>query len=556
MAHLTLYRKYRPQNFAEIVNQQHVKLTIQQEIVNGDVSHAFLFYGPRGIGKTTTARVLAKALNCEKRKKSEFEPCNTCDTCKAITEGSSLSIVEVDAASQTGVDNVRDNIIANARIAVKANEYKVFIIDEVHMLSTPSFNALLKTLEEPPERVIFVLATTEIHKIPETIISRCQRFDFHTIEASILKEHLLAIAKKEKRKIDDQVVSSIVKKSGGYARDAMSLLGQVFTLEGDITVEKASFILPVSNQEDIILFLEHIAALQIKEAMLFLTKKQQEGFKPHIFAQDCIDFLHELMLKAIGSHPDIFEGEVSTELLPRIETLSKNFSSRQFLELLDVFIKRRQELKNLDQGILPLELAVIQVCAAHGAPPAPVHRPTPQPVAPRQAPVQPQPAAPKPSTPPVEPVVKPAEPAKPKPIKKVEPIVEEAAPVAIDPNNTCSFQEVQSQWGSIMQAISDGHHSVFIVLNTAQLREGPGGVPELAFKYQMHHDHVKRSMGVIVDYCKDCLPGKAVQFNLVLDQGLERAPLGDVEEPQSEEVSAIADEFSSLADAFGGSVME
>ena len=174
----SLYRKYRPQNFSQILGQNHIKTTLQNEILLNKVAHAYLFCGPRAVGKTTLARVLAKAVNCDNRPSDSFEPCNECSTCRSINDFNNLDIIEIDAASNTGVDNVRDNIIALSRVRAMADKYRVFIIDEVHMLSNPAFNALLKTLEEPPAKVIFILCTTEVYKVPSTIISRCQRFDF------------------------------------------------------------------------------------------------------------------------------------------------------------------------------------------------------------------------------------------------------------------------------------------------------------------------------------------------------------------------------------------
>ena len=229
MNYVVTARKWRPQIFEEVVGQEHISRTIKNAIVSKRIAHAFLFAGPRGVGKTTTARILAKALNCKNN--TTGEPCNECDTCKAFNSSQSLDIIEIDGASNRRIEEIR-SLREAVKYAPTTGSYKIFIIDEVHMLTTESFNALLKTLEEPPEHAIFIFATTDVHKVPLTIISRCQRFDFRRIELDAIKNQLSKIAKADNINIDDQALTFIAKKADGALRDAQSLFDQVVSFGG------------------------------------------------------------------------------------------------------------------------------------------------------------------------------------------------------------------------------------------------------------------------------------------------------------------------------------
>src|SRR5918998_1605608 len=249
MPYLSLYRKYRPQTFDDILGQGHVSETLARAIVEDRVAHAYLFTGPRGTGKTSTARILAKALNCERGPTPN--PCGKCEPCVAIAGGSSLDVIEMDAASHSKVDETRE-VLAGVPLATAGGRRKVYVIDEVHMLSTPSFNALLKTLEEPPAHVLFVLATTEAHKVLPTIVSRTQRFDFRRLPADLLQEHLARIAGLEGIEIGPEALSVIARHADGSARDALSLLDQLSSLGGRVVEEDVSQLLG-GRREDALL---------------------------------------------------------------------------------------------------------------------------------------------------------------------------------------------------------------------------------------------------------------------------------------------------------------
>lgn len=229
MPNLVLYRKYRPQNFKDVVGQKHVVRTITNAIAAGEFAHAYLFTGPRGTGKTTLARLIAKSLNCENRKKGEYEPCGKCVSCEEIAKGVAVDVIEIDAASNRRIDEIRQ-LQEGIRFAPARSKYKVYIVDEVHMLTKEAFNALLKTLEEPPEHAVFVLATTELRKVLPTIISRSQKFDLQRLRHSEIKERLVLLSKREAKKVDPKILDIIAARADGSIRDGESMLGQIFAM--------------------------------------------------------------------------------------------------------------------------------------------------------------------------------------------------------------------------------------------------------------------------------------------------------------------------------------
>ncbi len=358
----SIYQKYRPQTFAEMVGQKHIKLTLQNEIESGNFVHAYLFCGPRGLGKTTLARLFAKSINCEQRKENESEPCNSCNACQEITLGKSMDVIEIDAASNTGVDNVRENIIENVRFAPSKRKYKVFIIDEVHMLSISAFNALLKTLEEPPKHTIFILCTTEIHKVPETIISRCQRFDLKKVPADEMIKRLQRIATAEKVKIDKEVFEIIASKSEGCMRDAESLLGQVLSLGNKkIVLDDIKTILPSSKIDIVLNFLTLILTDQPGKAINYLNQLVEDGVDLEVFIKEFVELVRKLILiKSEARKAEWFD--LPNKLLNQIKEIIGHVNMGKLAQIVKFFLQALIEIKNSPIVQLPIELAIVQLC--------------------------------------------------------------------------------------------------------------------------------------------------------------------------------------------------
>lgn len=396
---MALYHTYRPQTFADVIDQEHVVTTLKSQIILGKLAHAYLFSGPRGIGKTTTARILAKAINCKTRATDSAEPCGTCDACRDITDGRSIDVIEIDAASHTGVDHVREQIIENAQFKPTSLRYKIFIIDEVHMLSTSAFNALLKTLEEPPAHVMFILATTELHKIPETILSRCQRFHFRKIPYDNMKKHLTHIATNEGIEIEENVLDRVIVKSDGCARDAVSLLDQLMASGAKkITRESASLVLPQSNREDSVRLLTALAKRDSRAAFENLGAITDGGTNLAEFADDLVRTLRLMIVMRHAPQSAAETADMSDSMRSSIVALEPLIHPREMVALIDLILRRRQDMRSSPIPELPLEMAIIEWCT---------DEPAPRPAAPAPAAPAPTPA---PSTPkePLKPISQPA----------------------------------------------------------------------------------------------------------------------------------------------------
>lgn len=299
MSYMALYRKFRPSAFDEVKGQDHIVTTLKNQLEAGRIGHAYLFCGTRGTGKTSVAKLLAKAVNCEHPE--DGNPCGVCESCREIQEGSSMNVMEIDAASNNGVDNIRD-IKEQVQYSPASGKYKVFIIDEVHMLSMGAFNALLKTLEEPPEYVIFILATTEVHKIPITILSRCQRYDFHRITADVIADRLMELMSEEHVEAEEKALRYVARMADGSMRDALSLLDQciAFYLGKKLTYEN---VLEVLGTVDISVYarlLDSILANDVTEVIGIVGKVVEQGRELSQFITDFIWYLRNLLLAGKG----------------------------------------------------------------------------------------------------------------------------------------------------------------------------------------------------------------------------------------------------------------
>jgi len=359
MASQVFYRKWRSQTLTELVGQPHVTQTLLNALKNGNVSHAYLFCGPRGTGKTSTARILAKAVNCLTNN-GRGEPCNTCEMCLAVTEDRAMDVIEIDAASNRGIDDIRD-LREKVNYAPSQARRKVYIIDEFHMLSKDASNALLKTLEEPPPHVIFVLATTEAHKVLPTILSRCQHFDFHRLSRADMVVKLTQVCAAEKINIELQSLNLIARSSTGSMRDAYNLLEQLYSYYGaDINFSQLQSMLGITGDWRAKEIVKHIISNNITGGMSTLNSVNSDGLDLHQFNRELVEYLRGLLLVKTGAAESV---DLTVEDLAELKELADKAALPQILTAVKLF--GQIELGNKDNSTLPLELALVECYLAH-----------------------------------------------------------------------------------------------------------------------------------------------------------------------------------------------
>ena len=517
MSYKVFALKWRPNNFDEIISQNHVTNTLKSAIKANRLAHAYLFAGPRGVGKTSTARILSKALNCKNG--PTLNPCQECSACKEISRGNSLDVIEIDGASNRGIDEIR-TLRENVKFAPTHGNFKIYIIDEVHMLTEPAFNALLKTLEEPPPYVKFIFATTRPDKIPLTILSRCQRFDFRRIPAMDIVAQLEKIVAAEKIKIDKEVLFAIARASDGALRDAESVLDQLNSISGGkIILKDVVSVLGIVEQEALFEITEKIIHKDAPGALGVFNQLIDSGKDSGIFLINLIEHFRNLMVARItGADPKLIDlpEEFRQELLKE----SQAFTLPELFSIFNLLVNTQETSKRLESMRIPLEIALVKL--SHDKKDAQAQA-TP---APKEPPQKKDP----PSG--ISPFAKPKPPEK-KPLAEERSYAEEKplpAKSKPKPIQAISLDDVKGVWRSIIDNIAKVKMSVATYLNEGMLMNLDGDILTVAFpeEYSLHKESLEvRENKQMIEKTISDLSNSQLRINFILSEEVVRKEVED-----------------------------
>jgi DNA polymerase-3 subunit gamma/tau len=544
----TLYRKYRPKNFSEIIGQAHIVRTLSNAIKNNRVAHAYLFTGPRGTGKTTFARIFAKTINCQD--KSEINACEKCPACLTIQSGQSLDIIEIDAASNTGVDNIRE-LKETIALPPTLLKYKVYIIDEAHMLSTGAWNALLKTLEEPPAHVVFILATTEIHKVPATIVSRCQKFDFPRWPMADIIEKLSLIAKEEKITVEKEALEMIALSAEGGMRDAESLLGQIIALEDQtISAKDVEEILGTVDKSFIGDVAEEIVLKNTSKALEKVNELIAGGYDLQIFAKALINHFRQLMLLKVNENfKTYFTRELTEDKIEKLIALAKKSELSQIVATIDLLLVAQNKLFSFLLPQLALEIAIIKATQKFPAQIASSinteNKPTAK-ISPAKIPV---------AIPLAHKIESDPEP--------VQPQSQSAKSTALDPDAIIDRDMLKSRWNRLLIEIRPYNHSLCALLTNCQIMTTEGNVITLATPYEFYKEKLDDPTNrLTIEEVFSKILELAVRIQVVVDKTL--APIqnscadDEIQEAKTKETATNHEQsslLSSAMDIMGGKIV-